>query len=111
MKRRMTMPTKPIIEPVIEDDDLENGIVVSTGDIVADWHNHKDDADKKLTVQKAITFLPADQRRLVVLRFYEEETFKNIAESMGITPNEVRRLYWQACVSLKKILKGGLTKS
>jgi RNA polymerase sigma factor (sigma-70 family) len=102
------MTTNPKDKVGLDDDgldddlDLEN---VSTNDIVATWRQDVSLADRKLAVQKAIQTLPADQRRLIVLRFFEESTFEECAEAMGVSVATVRTMYRTACERLAIILK------
>ena len=104
----MTDPRTNHINPGIDDDrlddafDLEN---VTTQDLVSTWRQDISLADRKLAVQKAIQSLPADQRRLIVLRFFEESTFDECAEAMGVSVTTARTLYRTACERLARLLK------
>ena len=104
----MTDPRTNHINPGIDDDrlddafDLEN---VTTQDLVSTWRQDVSLADRKLAVQKAIQALPADQRRLIVLRFFEESELKECAEIMGIPIGEAMIMYRSACLELTRLLK------
>jgi RNA polymerase sigma factor (sigma-70 family) len=92
-------------EDTLEGDDLVENVEVSNQDLVATWRKDQSLADRKLAVQKAIQSLPADQRRLIVLRFFEESTFDECAEAMGVSVNTARTLYRTACERLARLLK------
>ena len=84
---------------------------IEQDEATTDFTAHKLDADTKIVVHKAIGQLPAEQRRIIVLRFFEEETVEECAESMGIDPARARILYREACLGLKAILgRAGLDK-
>lgn len=102
------MMTKRKCKELLDDQELEDPTEVtgiSTSDIVAGWRQDVSLADRKLAVQKAIQTLPADQRRLIVLRFFEETELGECAEIMGITAAEARIMYRTACLELVRLLK------
>lgn len=48
------------------------------------------DADSRLTVLAALRRLPAGQRQVLVLRYYEGWTEGEIAEALGVSPGTVK---------------------
>ncbi len=54
-------------------------------------------------VRKAIDRLPEKQRRVVILRYFEEKTSEQIAGELGITPGNARVLLSRAIDTLEKM--------
>jgi RNA polymerase sigma factor (sigma-70 family) len=92
-------------EDTLEGDDLVENVEVSNQDLVATWRKDQNLADRKLAVQKAVQTLPADQRRLIVLRFFEESELQECAEIMGISVGAAKIMYRSACLELTRLLK------
>lgn len=97
--------TDPKDTDIIDDLEFED---ISTSDMVAGWKRDVSLEDRKLAVQKAIQSLPADQRRLMILRFFEESTFGECAEAMGISVTTARSMYRTACERLKRALDSAM---
>jgi DNA-directed RNA polymerase specialized sigma24 family protein len=95
----------PITESDDQLDDLDNFENITSNDLVSTWRQGVSLEDRRLAVQRAIQALPADQRRLIVLRFFEESSFEECARAMGIGAGECRIMYSAACLELKKLLK------
>src|SRR6185295_2101285 len=54
-----------------------------------------DDADtapRRAFLSRSIDDLPADQRRVVLLRFFEQQSIREIATELGRTPGAVKQL-------------------
>ncbi|MBI4861208.1 MAG: sigma-70 family RNA polymerase sigma factor [Candidatus Riflebacteria bacterium] len=60
--------------------------------------------ERALTVQAALGRLPATQRLAVVLRYYEELGYADIAAALDVTPKAVERLLDRARKSLSTAL-------
>ena len=60
--------------------------------------------DKKL-LHKAIVSLSGKQRNVLLLRVYQNHSFKEISQYLGITVNNAKVVYHQAKGSLIKIIK------
>jgi RNA polymerase sigma-70 factor (ECF subfamily) len=72
---------------------------------------YKDDEEEifkeydKKRLQKAIISLSGKQRNVLLLRVYQNHSFKEISEYLGITVNNAKVMYHQANKSLKKKIK------
>jgi DNA-directed RNA polymerase specialized sigma24 family protein len=87
-----------------------------TPDIAAavdDWRNHSQRiGDTKLDVGAALSHLPAPNRRLVVLRFFEGCTWAECAEEMSkgrahkMTPEQARSMFRTTAAAMRRILTG-----
>jgi RNA polymerase sigma factor (sigma-70 family) len=107
----MTDPRTNHTKAEPDDDKLEDAYGlenISTSDMVAGWKRDVSLQDRKLAVQRAIQTLPVDQRRLMILRFFEEGTFEDCAEAMGISVTTCRALYRTACERLKRALDSAM---
>lgn len=63
-----------------------------------------DDAETRLMLEEALTELPTDEQRQTVLRQLAGQTNKEIAESLGRTPQAVYNLRHRALRTLRHIL-------
>lgn len=66
-----------------------------------------DEARRRDCVEHSIDDLPADQRRVVRMRFFEERTVKEIAGDIGRSEGAVKQLQFRALASLKARCGGG----
>jgi RNA polymerase sigma-70 factor (ECF subfamily) len=57
--------------------------------------------DRWTALHEAVEFLPADRREVFSCRFYHGWTQAQIAEVLGISDRQVRRLWIDACLRLK----------
>ena len=62
------------------------------------------DGDDRLVIE-ALRSLPARQRECLVLRFYAQMTEKEIASTVGISPNSVKTHCRRGLSSLESILE------
>lgn len=66
------------------------------------------DEQQRSSIQKklarSLSFLPSRQREVIHLLFFEEMTYEEISELMGINIKSVYTLAWKAISSLKKSL-------
>ena len=60
--------------------------------------------EMRLQVQDAMEQLPADQREVVHLKIWENQTFKQIAEQLGISLNTAASRYRYATDKLERLL-------
>jgi RNA polymerase sigma-70 factor (ECF subfamily) len=58
-------------------------------------------------VGRALDRLPADYRRVLLLRYQEQQTFEAIGRALGRTPNAARLLWLRAVERLHEELQGG----
>ncbi len=70
--------------------------------------NHHEGFEKKiengLTLNKAIKTLSPNEQHVVIMRYKEDLTFKEIADRMNLSESHVSRLYKDSLGKLKKIL-------
>ena len=57
--------------------------------------------EHRATLYRLVDGLPADQRRVIVLRFAEERSIREIAETLGRTEGAVKQLQWRALQTLR----------
>ena len=57
--------------------------------------------EHRTTLFRLVDELPADQRRVVVLRFAEERSIREVAEAIGRTEGAVKQLQWRALQTLR----------
>lgn len=60
---------------------------------------------ERLLVRKAVTRLPQNTRLIVFLKFWEEETMEEIAQTLNMPPEKARVEYVTALSYLEKVLK------
>jgi RNA polymerase sigma-70 factor, ECF subfamily len=75
-----------------------------------------DDSEIEKTEQRAQLFryvasLPADQRRVIELRFAEEKSIREIAKELGKTTGAVKQLQFRAYQKLKAQVSGDIRDS
>ena len=63
-------------------------------------------ADRPLKdqIEQALRKLPAEQREVIVLKFYHGFTFREIGELTGCSPNTAASRYRYATEALEKLL-------
>ena len=64
-----------------------------------------DDAERRSEIENALQQLPLEQREVLVLKIWNELTFEQIAETLGIPPNTAASRYRYALAALRKALK------
>lgn len=57
--------------------------------------------DQRATLYRQVEKLPADQRRVVVMRFAEDRSIREIAERIGRSEGAVKQLQWRALQTLR----------
>lgn len=58
--------------------------------------------DEKITLQNAVMNLPANQRKLIYMRFYKDMSDAEIAKELAVTRQAVHQTISRALISLKK---------
>jgi RNA polymerase sigma-70 factor, ECF subfamily len=61
--------------------------------------------EHRATLFRLVEELPADQRRVLVLRFAEERSIREIAESLGRSEGAVKQLQWRALETLRSRMR------
>jgi RNA polymerase sigma-70 factor (ECF subfamily) len=62
--------------------------------------------DRAVAMDRALAALPPNQRAAVVLRYYENLGYREIAESLGTSAKAVERLLARARATLEPLLEG-----
>jgi RNA polymerase sigma-70 factor (ECF subfamily) len=60
-----------------------------------------DDVERRATLFRSVGRLPADQRRVIVMRFAEEKSIREIATELGRSEGAVKQLQWRGLQSLR----------
>ncbi|NJN28820.1 MAG: sigma-70 family RNA polymerase sigma factor [Cyclobacteriaceae bacterium] len=63
---------------------------------------HEVDEERKFKIASQISNLPGQQREIINLLFYQEYSYENISEIMGINIRSVYTLAWKAISRLRK---------
>lgn len=71
----------------------------------SDAQSYEDDVVQADAIWSAVLALPPRQRAIVVLRYYEDLSEKEIAETLGIRPGSVKSQASVALASLRKRLR------
>ena len=59
----------------------------------------------KKDVKKLIQFLPEDQREVIIMRVYEDMSFKDIADSTNVSINTALGRMRYALINLRKLIE------
>ena len=65
-----------------------------------------EEVERRATLYRLVDTLPADQRRVVVLRFVEQKSIKEVAREVGRTEGAVKQLQFRALTNLRARLEG-----
>ena len=60
-----------------------------------------DDVERRATLFRSVDRLPPDQRRVIVMRFAEEKSIREIAHEIGRSEGAVKQLQWRGLQSLR----------
>ncbi|MGO9275581.1 MAG: RNA polymerase sigma factor [Terriglobia bacterium] len=63
-----------------------------------------EEAEQRAQVFRLVDGLPADQRRVIVMRFAEEKSIREIAQELGRSEGAVKQLQFRALEKLRKRL-------
>jgi len=74
-------------------------LLVESGD------GHLERQEEAARVSTALLALPVDQREVVVLKLYQDKTFKQIARLTGVSQNTAASRYRYALAKLREILE------
>jgi len=70
---------------------------------------HPMESGSSHSVEKALQILPLEQREVIVLKIWGEQTFEAISESLDISPNTAASRYRYGLDRMRRVLKGGLS--
>jgi RNA polymerase sigma-70 factor (ECF subfamily) len=65
-----------------------------------------EEIERRATLFRLVDTLPAEQRRVVVLRFVEEKSIKEVAQEIRKTEGAVKQLQFRALTSLRAHMEG-----
>jgi RNA polymerase sigma-70 factor (ECF subfamily) len=65
-----------------------------------------EEVERRATLFRLVDTLPAEQRRVVVLRFVEEKSIKEVARAIRKTEGAVKQLQFRALSSLRAQMEG-----
>ena len=65
-----------------------------------------DDIERRAALFQLVDALPADQRRVVVLRFVEQKSIRDISQEMKKTEGAVKQLQFRALKQLRSQMEG-----
>ena len=65
-----------------------------------------EEVDRRATLFRLVDTLPAEQRRVVVMRFVEEKSIKEVAREIRKTEGAVKQLQFRAISSLRARMEG-----
>ena len=65
-----------------------------------------EDVERRATLFRLVDKLPAEQRRVVVLRFVEQKSIKDVAREIRKTEGAVKQLQFRALSSLRARMEG-----
>jgi RNA polymerase sigma-70 factor (ECF subfamily) len=65
-----------------------------------------EEIERRATIFRLVDALPAEQRRVVVLRFVEQKSIKEVAGEIRKTPGAVKQLQFRALSTLRSRLGG-----
>ena len=60
-----------------------------------------DDVERRAALFRSVERLPPDQRRVIVTRFGEEKSIREVAEELGRSEGAVKQLQWRGPQSLR----------
>jgi RNA polymerase sigma-70 factor (ECF subfamily) len=86
-------------EQVVDDPEQIEAAVAKTADF-------EEEVERKATLFRLVNTLPAEQRRVVVLRFVEEKSIKEVAREIRKTEGAVKQLQFRALTALRARMEG-----
>jgi len=66
-----------------------------------------DDVERRAALFRSVERLPPDQRRVIVMRFGEEKSIREIAAQLGRSEGAVKQLQWRGLQSLRAQMTNG----
>lgn len=66
-----------------------------------------DDVERRAMLFRSVDRLPADQRRVIVMRFGEEKSIREIAAEIGRSEGAVKQLQWRGLQTLRTQMLNG----
>lgn len=66
-----------------------------------------EDIERRAMLFRSVDRLPADQRRVIVMRFGEEKSIREIAQEIGRSEGAVKQLQWRGLQTLRTQMLNG----
>jgi RNA polymerase sigma-70 factor (ECF subfamily) len=63
-------------------------------------------AEERATLSRHVDRLPQEQRRVIVMRFLEEKSIRDIANELGKSEGAIKQLQWRALQKLRAEMHG-----
>ncbi len=79
-------------------------------DALPDEDEEQRAAEARLTLAPVLRELPAQDRRILYLRFFEDRTQSEIGEELGVTQTQVSRLLSGICANLRRGIEEGTAR-
>jgi len=64
------------------------------------------DVESRASMSRCVDRLPQEQRRVIVMRFLEEKSIREIAEQIGKSEGAIKQLQWRALQKLRAEMHG-----
>jgi len=90
--------------PTSLDQPLGQDATTTVADLVPDEANDADAAEARTTLEPVLKGLPERDRRIVYLRFFEDQTQEEIGHELGVTQMQVSRLLSRILRDLREAL-------
>jgi RNA polymerase sigma-70 factor (ECF subfamily) len=65
-----------------------------------------EEVERRATLFRLVDTLPAEQKRVIVLRFVEQKSIKEVSKEVGKTEGAVKQLQFRALTSLRARMEG-----
>lgn len=93
----------PILGKLKSDDDFDIFDIISNGEQTSEYTMMESEQHEQL--KKMVQELPEEQRQVLIMRHYEELSFKEIAEKTGVSINTALGRMRYALINLRKIME------
>ena len=69
-------------------------------------HDEITDAENRATLARHVERLPHEQRRVIVMRFFQDRSIRDIASELGKSDGAIKQLQWRALQKLRAEMHG-----
>ena len=66
-----------------------------------------EEAERRAILSRCIDHLPQEQKRVVMMRFFEERSIREVAEKIGKSEGAIKQLQWRALQKLRAEMNHG----
>jgi RNA polymerase sigma-B factor len=81
-------------------------VTTTIGDMIGEEDTTVEAVEAKVVLEPLIAELPARERRILFMRFYEERSQQDIADAVGLTQAQVSRILARLLTQLRSSLGG-----